>query len=192
MTFGKKKAIPRHDKRENIKNQHWPEEEAWEGANETGWFTAPRTLPLILQVIDSKKISGNSSPSRVYIELLSRHLSHGIIELGSENDHAYASGYTTSRGIRTWKDQMKTLEEKGFIKTKSLGSQLYKFVIIVHPAKVMQKLYDDGLIEKSLWEVFQQRQQDVKESFKRNHLQRKTGNIHDIQENNKKVDTIAS
>jgi hypothetical protein len=119
-------------------------------------------------------------------------MSHGIVELGSENDHAYASGYKTSRGIRTWKDQMKTLEEQGFIKTKPLGSQLYKYVVIIHPGKVMQKLYDDGLIEEPLWEVFRQRQNDVKESPSRKRSQQKKDNIHNIQENSKKEESIAS
>lgn len=80
-------------RRAKLKAEFWPNEEAWTGEREKGWFRFPRTLPLILSLLDSKRMSGNKEVSRVYVELLARHMDDGIIELGHEDDHAYAAGY---------------------------------------------------------------------------------------------------
>ncbi len=60
------------DRRAKYKAEYWPHEIAWTG-EDSGWFRAPRTLPLILALLRTKKISGNQDPSGVYLELLGRH-----------------------------------------------------------------------------------------------------------------------
>ena len=115
------------EQREKLRQQFWPSEDAWTGDNEKGWFYAPRTLPLILGLIASKELSGKCDPTRVYLELWSRHMSGGVIEMKHEGDHSYASGYFGNRGIRTWQERMKLLEKNGFIKTKHIGNQRYKY-----------------------------------------------------------------
>jgi len=42
---------PSTEKRELIKAEYWPKEEAWTGMNELGWFKAPRTLPHLLNAL---------------------------------------------------------------------------------------------------------------------------------------------
>lgn len=53
---------------------------------------APRTLPLILSLLSSNEISGNKDPSSVYLDLISGQRGEGVIEMGHEADHAFASG----------------------------------------------------------------------------------------------------
>src|SRR5262249_23165190 len=72
------------ERREKIRKRYWPKEDAWTGADEKGWFKCPRTLPLILQLLREKAISGKKDPSLVYLELLARHLGQGIIEMSHE------------------------------------------------------------------------------------------------------------
>jgi len=88
------------EKRERIRNEFFDDEEAWTGKNEKGWFKAPRTLPLIPELLSSKELSGNYDPTGVYLELLSRHIDGGIIEMTDEAAPAYGAGYFRSRAIR--------------------------------------------------------------------------------------------
>ena len=69
------------EKREQIKKVYWPAEDAWTGDNEKGWFRAPRTLPLLLGLLGEKTLSGKFDPTKVYLELLARHMDAGIIEM---------------------------------------------------------------------------------------------------------------
>jgi len=131
-------------KRELLRKEFWPDEDAWTGENEVGWFRAPRTLPLIQCLINSKELSSGANPTSVYLELLSRQIDGGVIEMASEGEHAYAAGYDGARGIRTWKAHMKLLEDLGFIKSKQIGIHRYKYVLLVHPTKVIYELRKAG------------------------------------------------
>ena len=115
-------------RREEIRKEHWPNESLWTGEKEKGWFPVPRSLPLVLALLKSKQISGKKDPSSVYLELLSRQRGEGVIEMMHENDHAFAAGYEGTRAVRTWQERMKVLEANGFIQTKQVGNQRYKYV----------------------------------------------------------------
>lgn len=55
-------------RREEIRRANFANLDLWAGEKETGWCAVPRTLPLILGLIDSKEISGKKSSSSVYLE----------------------------------------------------------------------------------------------------------------------------
>lgn len=153
------------ERRQKIKVEFWPDDIAWTGEHpEKGWFRAVRTLPLILLLLSSKKISGKSDLGGVYLELLARHRDTGIVEMGTEADHSYAAGYPGSRGIRTWQERMKLLEQLGFIKSMKSGNQTYKSVMLVHPAIAVKRLYDEGKVEQTWWNTYRQMQIETKES----------------------------
>src|ERR1035441_8312976 len=99
-------------RRAQIRDNFFSKDDLWTGEKETGWFPAPRTLPLILSLIDSKPISGTKSASLVYLELLSRHRSDGVIEMASEADHAFAAGYEGSRAVRSWQRSGRTASDR--------------------------------------------------------------------------------
>lgn len=140
-------------KRIALRDELWPGEsgKVWQGPDETGYFCAPRTLPLFLSVMQQKAISGSQDPAPVYVELMSRNMGEGIIVMVTEDEHAYASGYTGNRATRTWRDRMKILEERGFIKIKSKGGLKYGYVLLFHPTIVVQKLKEDGKIPEEWW-----------------------------------------
>src|SRR5580704_3400782 len=149
--------------REKIRQKFFRGEDAWTGENEKGWFKSPRTLPLILGLISSKAISGRCDPTRVYLELWARHMGEGVIEMRHEGEHAYAAGYQGSRGIRTWQERMKVLEKNGIIKVKQIGGQPYKYVLLVHPTAVVEKLRQEGKIDQLWLDTYRDRQLDTKE-----------------------------
>jgi hypothetical protein len=152
-------------RREEIKRQLWPDDIAWTGEKpETGWFRAPRTLPLILMLLSDKRISGKSDLSGVYLELLARHRDSGIVDMVTAGEHSCGAGYSGARGIRTWQERMKILEGLGFIKSKESGNQQYKYVLLVHPTIAVQRLFEKKLVPQSWWDTYRPRQIEATEA----------------------------
>jgi hypothetical protein len=149
--------------RDEVRKKIWPDEDAWTGEKEVGFFQAPRTLPLLLLLLSMKSVSGKHNPSRVYLELWARHMGGGVIEMKHEGEHGYAAGYTSSRSMRTWRDHMALLEDLGFIKTKKSGNQQYKYAFLVHPTAVVEKLKQQGKIDSNWLSTYQIRQLETKE-----------------------------
>jgi len=51
---------------------------AWNGGA-FGWLKGPGTLPLILALLADKKLTAGRDVSRVYLELLARHMGGGVV-----------------------------------------------------------------------------------------------------------------
>ncbi len=151
-------------RREQRRAEFWPGADVWTGEGEKGFFIAPRTLPLIVMLLDSKKLSGRLDLGKVYLELWARHIDNGVIEITSEAAHAYAAGYSGSRAVRTWRERMKVLEKIGFIKIQSIGNEHYKYVLLVHPTTAVRRLYEENLISPEWWKAYRDRQIDTKEA----------------------------
>jgi hypothetical protein len=151
------------ERRIHLKEHYWPKDAAWNGAG-NGWFKGPRTLPLILALLSDKKLTAGRDISRVYLELLARHMDGGVIEIGNEADHAYAAGYTGTRAIRTWIERMRILQELGFIKSKHIGNQRYKLVLLVDPFVAVVNLRKQGKVDAPWWEAYRLRLMETKEA----------------------------
>jgi hypothetical protein len=158
-----KMRTPSQKLREEVRKKLWPDEDAWTGENELGFFQAPRTLPLLLLLLSMKAVSGKKNPSRVYLELWARHMGGGVIEMKHEGEHAYAAGYTSRRSMRTWRDHMALLEEMGLIKTKKAGNQQYKYALLVHPTAAVEALRLQGKVDSHWLETYELRQLETKE-----------------------------
>lgn len=156
------KRTPSLEIREKLRKKLWPNEDAWTGENERGFFQAPRTLPLLLHLLSTKAVSGKQNPSFVYLELWARHMGGGIIEMKHEGEHTYASGYSSGR-TRTWRDHMKLLEENGFIKTKTVGNQQFRYVLLVHPTAVVERLKEQRKVDQLWLDTYELRQLETKE-----------------------------
>lgn len=145
------------ERRLKLRKEFWPDEHPWTGRNEKGWFPSPRTLPLVLALLGSKELSGKCDPSKVYLELLARHISDGVIEMAHEGEHAFAAGYVGNRAVRTWHERVRLLEKNGFIKTKAKGNQLFGWVLLVHPTAAVQRLRDAGKVPERWWDAYRGR-----------------------------------
>jgi hypothetical protein len=146
------------DRLQKIREEFWPQVDVWTGGEQDkGWFKVPRTLPLILALIQSKEVTGNADPTRVYLELLSRQFGEGVVEIQNESEHAYAAGYTSSRAERTWQDHMRCLEKLGFIKIKGIGKHAFKYVALVHPVSALEELRKKNLVPEDWWDAFRDR-----------------------------------
>jgi len=66
--------------------------------------------------------------------------------------------------VRTWQERMRILEEHGFIKTRKVGNQKYKYVLLVHPTVAVQRLREAGKVDDLWWDTYRARQIEVKEA----------------------------
>jgi hypothetical protein len=151
-------------RREEIRLRYWSDEDLWTGEKEIGWFSVPRSLPLVMNLLSSKEISGGKDPGSVYLELLSRQRGEGVIEMADEADHAFASGYDGNRAVRTWQERMKILEEVGFIRCVKVGNQRYKYVAIVHPTTAVRRLREQGRIHDMWWDAYLANKRETREA----------------------------
>lgn len=129
------------DRRRELRDSLWPGSGKliWSRKTDDGYCSVPRTLPLIMTLINM--MSGKEGDaSRVYFELWCRAYDEGFIEMADEADHAFAAGYVSSRGVRTWRERMDLLTDLGFIKVKPKGSWKYGYVLLVHPHDVVETL----------------------------------------------------
>ncbi len=123
-------------RREQLRDTLWADAEkvVWSRHTEKGYTTIPRTLSLIMTLIDHLSPKERGKASRVYHELWCRAYDEGLVELGDEAEHAYAAGYTSqTRGVRSWRERVDTLSQLGFIRIKPKPTKKYGYVLIVHP-----------------------------------------------------------
>jgi hypothetical protein len=150
-------------RRIELRELHWPDDHAWGAGMEVGYFRAPRTLPLILNLLNDQNFSGRENVGSVYLELFSRHMGEGMIEMTHEADHAHAAGYTSTRWQRTWRERMRALEKLGFIKVKAEGNRMFAYVLLAHPTVAVHKLHQAGKIPPAWWDTYRARQIQVAE-----------------------------
>lgn len=131
------------DKRRELRDAMWPDAEAvvWNRKAEKGWCSIPRTLPLLMTLINHLSPKDRGDASRVYQELWCHAFEEGFVSIVDEEAHAFASGFINpSRSLRSWRERMDLLAEFGFIRIAQNGSRPYGHVLLIHPHDVVDKL----------------------------------------------------
>ena len=130
----------RQARREKKRAFLWPkvtEAEIWSRKRHDGFTSVPRTLPLILGLMDD--MAGKGSPvSRTYLTLWCRLFDDGMVEL-DEKMAALESGFTGNRRTSSWKNRMRILEELGFIKSAPGARGEFSTVLVLNPHRVIQR-----------------------------------------------------
>ncbi len=114
----------------------------WHRKTAKGFTTIPRTMPLIGAIMDA--LSGKGKPvSTTYLELWCRSNDDGFVTLSKQAETAFASGFSGSRGVSTWKERVRKLEQLGFIETKPGVSGSIHYVQIWNPYHVIKQHRDN-------------------------------------------------
>lgn len=130
----------------------------WDRKTKDGFTTMPRVMPYISQILDY--LGGKGTPlSQTYLSLWFRNFDDGFIEIKSERDIAFESGFFSSRAVTTWKGRMKKLKELGFIDTKPGASSEYQYTVVFNPFEVIKNLRKD--IPDSLINALEGRMSEV-------------------------------
>lgn len=109
----------------------------WHRKRAKGFTTIPRTMPLIGAIMDG--LSGKGKPVfTTYLELWSRSNDDGFAVLSKQIDIAFASGFSGQRGVSTWKERVRSLEQLEFIRTAPGASGSIHYVQIWNPYKAIK------------------------------------------------------
>jgi hypothetical protein len=145
------------------RDQIWPDaaDRVWNWSDNKGYVHMPRLLPLVMQLI--RHVNPKINPSLVYLELWSRCLDGGFLELDDEEAHAYASGYDGQRAVRTWRERMRELERLGFIESRRSGNREFGFVLIPDPLHICVELKKRGRprVPDAWWTAFLSRAKKI-------------------------------
>lgn len=150
-------------RRQGLRDQLWPDagNKLWHRTSEDGYSTIPRTLPLVMTLIDDLKGKGRDI-SRVYLDLWCRQMDDSFVEVTDEEAFAYSSGYSTpGRNIRSWRERIEMLRELGFISVEPNGSKKYGYILLHHPHRVVLELKSKGSVSSGWWGAFSKRASEI-------------------------------
>ena len=111
----------------------------WDRQTEAGFTTIPRTLSMIMNMMDI--VCKNKPVSKTYFTLWCRACDQMLVSIKNESEFAHESGFNGQRAIITWRERMLSLEELGFIQVKSGVTGKYGYIVLLDPHKVIEKIY---------------------------------------------------
>lgn len=144
-----KKVRSMSGKRVLLRTKLWPqvdETSLWLRKDKVGFTTIPRTMTLIGRIMD--QISGKGVPLfSTYLSLWCRVFDEAFVEIRSDRELAFESGFTGSRGVATWRARMRKLQELNFISMKpGLASEM-QYVLIFNPILIIEGYNLSGQID---------------------------------------------
>lgn len=147
----------------------WPtvkEEQLW-NRGQDGYGSVPRTLPLLLEIIDaaSKRVSsgGKAVPAgRAYLALWCRATDVSMVKVSSEVVLALETGYAGQRATLTWREHVRVLLDLGFIRTAPGAEGDHSFVLLMNPYQVCAELASKGWIADRLKNALEERKHEIR------------------------------
>ena len=130
-------------KTRELRARVWPEinfqEELWHRKVNDGFITVPRTMPIILSIIDD--LTKGAPASSAYLELWCRSFDEMYVSLSKAKEMAFHAGFVGQRAERTWAEKIRKLEELGFISVKGGQAGPLSHVLILNPYRVIERLH---------------------------------------------------
>jgi hypothetical protein len=133
----------------------FPKERIWHRKQNDGFTTLPRTLPIVLQVIDEQ--SKGQPAGHTLFCLWSRSPDHSLLAIDSLATFAAEAGFKGKRAIDTWRRRMKLLRSLGFILTKEGASGEFHYVLLLNPNVAVEVLRQQGKVQDLLYGRFRDR-----------------------------------
>lgn len=138
MVEKKKRVTVGEKKRRAIREAVWPaldEEQLWLRLESTGFITIPRTLPLIVEIINCMTKGAPAGPS--YFELWCRSFDECFVDMDDAEGMAFSTGFTGQRAVSSWRGRIRALQELGFIDVQMKGGKSY--ALIYNPYQVIYR-----------------------------------------------------
>jgi hypothetical protein len=124
----------------------WPDVDfynyLWHRKRNDGFVTIPRTMPLIVSIIDDLTKGGPAGMT--YFELWCRSFDEMYVSLSKSKELAFSSGFVGQRAERTWAEKIRKLAELGFIKIRDGQAGPLSHALIMNPYLVIKKMHQDG------------------------------------------------
>lgn len=125
-------------KQQALRDLHWPNKEAWLWNRKAhrGFTTIPKTMPLILKIMD--EMTKGAPVSSTYLTLWCNTWDNNFVVLAKPGELAHASGFGGQRGEHTWATRMKKLQELEFIDIAAGRSGPLGHAIIWNPHYILR------------------------------------------------------
>jgi hypothetical protein len=124
----------------------WPEidfdKQLWYRKTNDGFITMPRTMPLIISIIDDLTKGGPAGST--YMELWCRTYDEMYVSLSKAREIAFHSGFTGQRAERTWAEKVRKLDELGFISVRPGQAGPLSHALVLNPYVTIKRLYEQG------------------------------------------------
>ena len=125
-----------------LRSQLWPdipEDGVWDRKKKAGFTTIPRTLPLIMRIMDA--MSNRQPVSATYFDLWCRMHDEAFLNLANkQQEMAYASGFGGQRAVQTWMQRIDILAKLGFIRLAEGPAGPKSYALILNPYYVLRKI----------------------------------------------------
>ncbi|WP_234684685.1 hypothetical protein [Bradyrhizobium monzae] len=108
----------------------------WHRKANKGFATIPKTMPLILQIMDD--LSNGKPLSSTYLALWCDTWDNSMVNLSKPQEMAHAAGFTGQRAVYTWRTRMLLLKELLFIDIKPGKSGDISHVLIWNPHLIIR------------------------------------------------------
>jgi hypothetical protein len=127
----------------DLRARLWPgvtDGHLWLRQTHHGFATVPRTMPLIMSIMDD--LANGQPVGPTYLELWCRAFDECFVTLSKAREMAFHSGFTGQRAERTWRGRMKILADLGFIDLQAGPSGPMSYALIYNPYLVIRRLYE--------------------------------------------------
>jgi hypothetical protein len=128
-----------------LRKRLWPihhDGHIWRRQTHDGFMTLPRTMPLILEIMND--LAGGQPVSTTYLELWGRAYDENFVTLSKPREMAFHAGFGGQRGERTWRGRMKILAKLGFVDIKEGPSGSMSYALILNPYLVIRRHMQEG------------------------------------------------
>lgn len=127
----------------DLRARLWPtftDGHIWRRKHHDGFTTIPRTLPLILDILND--MAGGQPVGTTYLDLWCRAYDECFVTLSKPREMAFHAGFSGQRGERTWRGRMRILEGLKFIDIKEGASGPMSYALIFNPYLVIRRHHE--------------------------------------------------
>jgi hypothetical protein len=120
-------------------NELWPDTPQsilWDRSKAKGFATIPKTLPLVMRIIDILTLGRPASST--YFTLWANNWDVPIVEISREGIMAWESGFSGTRAANTWRIRMDLLKKHKLINCRDGSEGKYNWVLIHNPHAVVR------------------------------------------------------
>ena len=159
----KPKKLTRSQRRTQKMKEQFPELTGamlWSRGKHDGFTTVPRTMPLIMKIIDAKSEKGHPA-GHTLLCLWTRAMDHPYLVIDKPRIFASEAGLIGERAESSWRKRMSSLVRLGFILAREGASGPYHHVVLLNPHVVATRLNDLGQVQKTTWDFFKDRAEEV-------------------------------
>jgi len=152
-------------RRQELIKELWPSldfRHVWHRKRSDGYTTIPRCMSYILDMLN--QLSSGNPLASTYLTLWCHVYDEGLVEIKSEQELAFESGFKGQRSVATWKGKMKILKDLRFIEAEKGKYGDYNYVLIYNPFYIVKYHYKSGsgLISKDSYLSLVERAQVIK------------------------------